>query len=80
MNCINHSVRFSGVHGEHMGDFNAEDLFEDSAAAELCRRLLGMTCLDFLLIKFKGREKQGVYRRLKMNSNSFQRQAVILLH
>lgn len=47
MNCINHSVRFGGVHGEHMGDFNAEDLFEDNAAAELCRRLLGMTCLDF---------------------------------
>lgn len=57
MKCITHSVLFAGVHGEHMGDFNAEDLFEDGVASELCRRLLGMTCLDFLLIKIKGRQK-----------------------
>lgn len=35
MNCINHMVRFGGVHGEHMGQFNSEDLFEDDVAVEL---------------------------------------------
>lgn len=34
MNCINH-MRFGGVHGEHMGQFNSEDLFEDGVAVEL---------------------------------------------
>lgn len=40
-------VCFSGVHGEHMGELNSEDLFEGGVAVGFCGCLLGMTCLDF---------------------------------
>lgn len=50
-------VLLSSVHGEHMAELNSKDLFEDGVTVELCECLLGVTGLDFLLIKIKGRHK-----------------------
>lgn len=47
-----------------------EDLFEDGVAVELCRRLLGMTFLDSLLIEIKGRQTRTEHITLRGGGGS----------